>query len=471
MTSNDHANTERLVFPTRVSRKEKLTWETRNRPALTGVNTSIGASITVFCLYFAGLHTALNLSLGAGVPIPYLLCGIACVLSLYIGAAQMRGISLKESWPLVTYVILAVMVTAVAAESDYVTRSAKGILQLFYSLTVAICLYFLVLSIPRDRMTSLCLILLTIMAVASVLESVPLLREYFDSVGEWLSPDWFSSNDLRDELIHGATRAKILSPEPSVAATSFFWVSMLFSWCWRPNLKQGLWWGATAMILLFTVRSPIVIIGIALSVIAIYWFRMANQKARSSLGTNIALLVLLVLVAIGVSFVAYNIFEARLESILSGEGSFSMRVSGALQFAADYAIRHPWFGTGVVGDLEMLSEEIVGFYRSIGMGSGFDISTYGGWVTARKGLSNDIALHFVYFGGIGGLVAGGLLLRVLKLSNRWLWTMLVFQIFTFSMASGGYNSAPIWCIGASLLAAAKLKEVSLEGGTAVPLQT
>jgi len=415
----------------------------------------------MFCLYFLGVHTAFYISLGDRLPLPYLVCGIAGVLALPSILSELRGVRLKDSWPMIVYVVMATVVTAIAAEPDYIMRSAKGISQLYYSLATAICLYFVVLTIPRQKMSRLCLVLLCVMAVAALLESIPPLREYFDLVGRWLSPDWIYSSDARDELMHGAIRAKVFSPEPSTAATSFFWLSMLFFWSWRPTVKQAILWIITAMIMLATVRSPGLIVAIAFSFLSIYGFRLIGQKNRFSLGTNIALLVLLILVGVGISASVFSIFEERFYSIMAGEGSFSMRITGALQFATDYAIHHPWFGTGVVGDLEMLSQEIAGFYRSIGMGGVVDTRTSAGWVTANKGLSNNIALHFVYFGGFGGLVAGALLLRAAWLRNRWLSTILFLQILAFSMSLGGYNSAPIWCIGASLVAAARLKDKSM----------
>ena len=463
MAENYRNNTERLNPPYgRILLRQDFNIQRPLAIAAKVKSVSVNARIAVFCLYFAGIHTAFYISLGAGLPIPYLMCGIAGVLAFPSILPELRGVRLNDSWPLLAYVVMATVVTAIAAEPTYIMRSVKGVLQLYYSLAAAICLYFVVLTIPRRKMSSLCLVLLCVMAGMAVLESFGTLREYFDSVGRWLSPDWIYSSDARDELLHGAIRTKVLSPEPSTAATSFFWVSMLFFWSWRPTFKQASLWGVTAMIMLATVRSPGLIVAIAFSFLSIYGFRLIGQKNRFSLGTNIALLALLTLVAVGITVSVFSIFEERFYSIMAGEGSFSMRITGALQFATDYVIQHPWIGTGVVGDLEMLSQEIAGFYRSIGMGVGIDTRTYSGWVMASKGLSNNIALHFVYFGGVGGLVSAVLLLRASWLRNRWLWTILVLQILAFSMSGGGYNSAPIWCIGASLIAAAKLKEASLE---------
>jgi len=428
-------------------------------------------------LYVLGVLTAYVLPFGSNAPFPYALCGLASILILPYVFPELLRVRLRNGWPIISYLFLATIITAIAAEPGYLMRSLRGISQLYYSVTAAVCLYFLVRSIPRFKMANICLSILVIMAILSVLEFLGPLRGLSDSFREMASPGWGYSNDDRDLSMHGAVRSKVFSPEPSTAAESFFWISMLFLWSSASDYRRLSIWFATVVVMLWTVRSPSLIAAIACSFITIYAFQFVNSGRKFTARRNLELLGILATVILVVSIAAYGMFVERLSSISSGEASFTMRITGALQFAAEYVTNHVWFGTGVVGDLEMLTDQIASFYISLGLQSttGIDLNTNAGAVVASRGLANNIAIHFVYFGGIGGIVAGALIVRALFLSNAWLWAVLLLQIFSFSMSNAGYNSAPIWCIGSSLLAAAKLKEISLKGpgksSVPDPLQT
>jgi hypothetical protein len=430
-------------------------------------------NLVCFCLYVFGIHTVFGVPMGDGAPFPFILCAVASLLALPCVLPYLLRLRLSNCWPMVAYLLLATVITAVAAEPSYYARSLRGILQLYYSVALATCLFWVILSIPRQKLASVCLLILVVLALASLLEFLGPLRDISDRFREIASPNWGYDANERDLAMHGAVRTKVFSPEPSIAATTFFWVSMMFFWSATMSFRQFLLWLTPAIIMLWTNRSPTLIAAIACCGFTYYALEFIAGGKRFLTNRNLSVLAISAGVVAAIVIGAYSLFEERFASILSGEGSFAMRETGALQFAGEYVTQHPFIGTGVVGDFEMLTDDIVSLYHSLGVDSqaGMDLNTSAGSVVASKGLTNDVAIHFTYFGGIGGIIEAALLIAALYLCNRWLWALVLLDVFAFSMSGGGYNGPPIWFIGFSLLAVAKLKEASLreaETGPAWP---
>jgi hypothetical protein len=419
-------------------------------------------NIACFLLHILGVITVFTIPLG-GAPVPYLVCGIASALAMPLLWPRLIQLRLKDCWPMVLYLMFATAVTAFAAESPYVVRSIRGVIQLYYSVGVATCLYLLIFSIRREKMATFCLVFLMIMAVASLLEFLGPLRSVSDTFRQIASPNWGYSNDERDIAMHGAIRTKVFTPEPSGAAGAFFWVSMLFFWSANLNYRRLLMWLVAAAILLWTVRSPTFIPAILCSLVTILVLECIDRGGKLLSSRNMMFTGGLMGISVLILIAAYPIFEERFKSISSGEGSFTMRESGALQFAGEYVEKHPFVGTGVVGDLEMLSGELSEFFISLGLVRDIKFSnvTEDSQFSVSKSLTNNVAVHFVYFGGLCGLIAAALLLRATFIGRRGLWMLVLLQIFIFAMAGGGYNSAPIWCIGFSLVAVARLRFIAL----------
>jgi hypothetical protein len=418
------------------------------------------AKIFCFLLFFFGVHSALSMQLGLGAPFPYILCGVASICALGIVLPQLLLSRLRNWLPLISYLILATLVTAIAAEPAYFARSARGVLQLYYSVATGVILYYLVLIIPRERMATICLVVLVVLSSASLLEFLGPLRGVSNSFRGIATPGWGYDGDERDLAMHGAIRSKVFSPEPSAVATSFFWLSMLFCWSSRLQARQLLIWLATAVILLWTVRSPTLIVAMACSFCTICVLQIVGNRRMVFTRRTLASIGITAGVCLMIGLAARGIFAERFKSISDGEGSFTMRETGSFQFAGEFLTSHVMIGTGVVGDLEMLSNELTSFGRSLGLGQNKD--TDNGQFAAGKDLTNNVAIHFVYFGGVCGVIAACLLIMSLYLANRWLWVVILLQIFAFAMSGGAYNSAPIWCIGFSLAAAARLRVASLE---------
>src|SRR5579863_9344453 len=236
----------------------------------------IPLNLVCFCLYVVGVLTAFGISIGGGAPFPYMLCGVAGLLAALCILPYLLCLRLKDCWPIVAYLALATVCTGIAAEQDYLVRSARGILQLYYSVALAAGLYFIVLSIPREKMVSICLIVCVIMALASVLEFFGPLRNLSDSFRQLASPNWGYDNDARDLAMHGAVRSKVFSPEPSVAATCFFWISMMFLWSMTVNPRHLVLWLMAAVVMLWTVRSPTLVVAFAFACITTYTFQLVG---------------------------------------------------------------------------------------------------------------------------------------------------------------------------------------------------
>ena len=99
----------------------------------------------------------------------------------------------------------------------------------------------------------------------------------------------------------------------------------------------------------------------------------------------------------------------------------------------------------------MYVDDIRTMYLSMGMSWISLVSDEG----IAQGISNSVGLHFIYFGGVCGLLAFGFLIMLCRLRRFSLWLLLLVQLGILWCMQGGYNTAMLWCTSAAIVAAAK----------------
>ena len=410
--------------------------------------------IIIFVLYVFGLHTSYTYLLDPTTPIPFTVCALAFLLSVPVVVMQARSGKLKQIWPFLAYILLAIVVTYITAQPEYYLKSFRGALQLVYSLVIATGLYYLVLSMPQATLARVCFVLLIGLAVFAALERIPAVGALSDRFRALLDTGGLAggvyNSDLRDIAMHGDIRSKVFSLEPSHAAITFFWLSMVFIWSSRGRALTIAVWLCACALSIWSIQSPILLMAVVCGVPAFSLVR--RSRHASALPLEFQVLPLLVTLALtGILFyVTWDLFSARAGDVIAGEGSFIMRVSGPWLFLTEFIPKFPFVGVGVVGDLDMLSEQLLGMYRALGL-------SWMGPEFVGKSLSNCLGLHFVYFGGLGSLVTLWLLLKASWMNDRKIWLLVMVQSAALWMSMGGYNSVRVWCVSFALLAAARSK--------------
>ena len=406
--------------------------------------------VALFILFFTGVHTAVSLYWWTAFPVPYIACGAAMLLSVPRILPALRRITWRQSWAVPAYLIVAVVITLLTAQRQYLVYSIRGVGQLVYSVATAVSLYWLVLKIPRARLARVCLALLVLLTAVAVLEALGPLKGLVDTVVSWLSPNWNYSSEERDIILMGAIRSKAFAPEPSIAAVSIFWLSMMFLWSTRLGTFQMTAWMVLMAADIWAIRSPVFLLTLVCGFVLLAVRRMADPTWQKLSSWRMVPVLLAVLLNVTVLAGAFSIFYQRAISIETGEGSYIMRISGPFVFTGKFLATHPIAGVGVVGDLRNLTEEIAKAYDSLGLR--LDPTE-----SIEKAVSNRLALHFIYFGGVGSVITIALLLKASRLGHRLFWFVLLMQIVCFTLTGGGYNSAPMWAEFAALLAVARIK--------------
>ena len=405
--------------------------------------------LTVF-LYVVGIETTYTYFINPELPIPFTVCALAACLatrSIYDVLKHWNN----ERWWLVCYVAIALVITAATARGEYYGKSIRGASQLIYSLWLALGFYCALSKLPRATISRMALGILWFIAIFAVLEKNPEVSAISDRFRALMDTGGTMGgvydSDLRDIATHGTIRAKVFALEPSHAAITFFYVSMVFIWAARAGLVANLAWLGACAFALWGIRSPILVPCAFVGLITIVVIRR-QQRTAILKEVQLANGLMAIGVFFAMAFVSWDLFAERANEIVEGEGSFMQRVSGPWIFLREYLPKHPLVGTGVVGDLDLLSDQLLGLYRSLG-------ASWMGPEFVGKTISNCLGLHFIYFGALGGLVTLGLLLKATWLNNRAFWCVLCVQLLCVWMSMGGYNSARVWCASAAILCMAR----------------
>lgn len=410
----------------------------------------------LFMLFILGAHTSTSLQLDVGPAVPFVLCAVSAILTVILFG---RHIKLRFNHPLVYYLAFALVVSLIVFDRTFAVDYATGYLQLIYSVIISVAAYHLVVSFSPREISGLCLSAIGIIVGLSVLEQIGPLNGLFGWLFSLLHPEsaenlaQIAVNRIRDVQISGAVRSTALALEPSHAGISLLALSYGFFWGKPHRAGTFLAWGLMILVGMWAIRSPIVLYALFVPPVL---FAVSNRRGSNGLQLVIALVVLAV-VGLALSETFISIFANRIGTISQGEGSFMMRYVVPFVFLSEFASSHLLFGVGIVGNLDILGNEISAFYSSYGI---YYIESD----LAGASLSNNVAVHFIYFGIAGGILALLLLSLTVRLNSTKLWSILLIQIFSLLMFSGGYNSARPWVLCAILYGLAKLFQAAERAG-------
>ena len=412
----------------------------------------------LFVLFWLGIHTSVSLNIGLDAPLPYIISGLCALVVAPRLLTRAEGSDLKKIWPLLAYLALSMLVTWLTAVELYYMRSLRGVLQLIYSIGIAAAYYHVVFSMPRKTIAFISLSLLSLLAILSVLEVLGPTKDLSDNFRQSVSTEGSYMDDARDLALNGAIRAKVFALEPSHAATSVFVLSMAYLWATEISIAGLTWWALMVGIAGWAIRSPILLIAIVCGSVTMLLRPGKSEELMRLVRKNLLAPIMASLVSASVFFaLTYMIFQERIMQTIEGEGSFSMRVEVPYTFTKEFLQTHLWMGVGVVGNLDMLTSEIVNVYHSLGM-------TWLQGDVASRSITNCVALHFIYFGAAAGIVAIFLLFLQVRQRSRILTALLCVQLLCIWFMMGGYNSAPLWVYCALLVAV-----VSKESGHMGPV--
>lgn len=408
-----------------------------------------------FVLFVIGLHTTFVMALPSGKYFPYILCLLAVLFSLpAVFRTRFTREEGKKGLQLFVFYILVAVITWFSTADIYWLRGVRGLAQLAYSLGLAMGLYHLVSNIDRVRLSRLCLTILAFMAVAGALEALGPLRSLSDAFRSWSNPSWFYDSDYRDLSEMGAIRAKIFCPEPSMVGITAYWLTMIIVWGGAMRVFGMVVLFISLLLLTWSVRSPFLGITVVMAFISAFMLKLFDRGALRTKLMGWPKILGACALAILAGMALWPLFSERYQSLIEGDGSFNMRFRGPFIFSTNFVMNNPLVGVGMIGDLEILVSDIRTLYMDLGMQWIAEVDD----TFLAKGLSNAVALHFVYFGGVSGFGLLALLVVITRLRNLGYWIVLLLQLGVFWQLQGGYNSAPIWCISAALLAAAQMRE-------------
>ncbi len=403
--------------------------------------------IIALFLFFVGLHTYFTVAVAPGIPVPNAICLFAAALGcIHLGIRKLIRQALRE-WRMGLFLIFAILVTLFSVQSGYAAKSFRGVLQLMYAFALGLVLITLMEKSPREVLGRGALLLIIAIAFSAALEALGPLKALSDAFRQYATPNWFYDVDNRDIDIHGRIRSKVFSPEPSTAAISLYCLSMILLWGSRLSVRLLLAWLIAMMISLWAIGSPIVAISIlvGLATVAVWLLEGIYRRRRW-----ILLLGALSLVACAMTILVTVLviqMRQRIEQIQEGDISFTLRVTGSAEFTSEFVRRHPAVGIGVVGDVDMLVGELREFYVARG----------DRWIAqfedevVKKMISNNVFIHFIYWGGFGGMFAGLLLLSAIKIKSILLKFLVLVQLSVLWMTLGGYNTPTIWCLSAAIV--------------------
>lgn len=248
----------------------------------------------------------------------------------------------------------------------------------------------------REQLTRLFFYSAVVVIAFAFLEAFVGLSAFSDAVRARLYGEdgvFLYSSDDRDILLHGITRPKVFTQEPSHPAK---WVAvMLSAWLLLSSSKRKeIIFVGLLIVAMAAMRSPTLL----LSLIAFFYFSFINQ-AKTSLGWRLirgfSLAVLLFALATVQYWAAVLPFE-RAQALADGSDASSViRLIGPAQIAIEQLQKDPFFGVGIgaTSAADDTLRSVYSQYESIKM-ERFDLVQDSGW-------GNSLFQFFVFFGILG----------------------------------------------------------------------
>lgn len=390
--------------------------------------------------FLAGIYLSMEISLGAGPPIPALPAAAASGLLLL---RHMDWIEERHVTALLLVLLCYLLSLFCAPNYAFLTERLKGFVQISYSLVIGYGFFIVAIRYDRARLARIFLALCAVILIGAALENYTGLKAVSDEVRERMYSFGVYASDERDQNLYGMIRPKFFTSEPSYVTFGFS--LFLFGWYGlstsRYKIAVSLAMLALAYLLM---RGPTLLLVIPL--MALYEVLIAARERRAGRvvhnRTKLAVMtsVSLVLIVAG-GWVGATLYAERLQAVLSGaDQSFFYREIGPAITAFDTIARYPFTGIGITGE-ELIGNRILSIYMS---SPAFSTD----WTIDKVShiLTNYFWSHWIYFGlgwGLALVAAMSYFLKSLGVpSLAFCWT--AWAIFGQSM--GAYVAPRTWLV-------------------------
>lgn len=415
-------------------------------------------------VYLVGLYTYIPLGFLPGPPVPAFLAGTAGFLLLLL---NLRGLRVRDAWPLAAYLGLALWGIAVAPEAArYLGERSKSWIYLVYSVAGSLGLFLELARWSRDRLARLFLTATLLILAGAALESYTPLGAVSDAVRRAVFEEGVYAADRRDVLLFGRVRPKLFTSEPSHVAKFFLLSSSVWLGLTRAR-RRYLTYALLAAAGLFLIRSPIVILTAGAAAVTKVWLDMpglSRSLLTGPLRRRLGLLAMAAALALLVAGAAATILSTRIAQIASGaDESFLLRIAAPALLATETAVSYPFFGVGLGGNDAMVHEMQTAFTRL-----GVDTSRF---EEVAEKLFNVFWMHWIYFGALGGVVAVWLVgLFARKVGARH-YLFVASMALLFSQTMGAYNGIRYWSYLMLIFVVSRVRLAELRTVPAAPPAT
>lgn len=335
-------------------------------------------------------------------------------------------------WPDLTYflgVIIVLLASALCSPGlGYVGHKLTGVLQTSVSVFAGMMLFMTMKEIPQQKLKSLFSWLTVMLFIGVVAELLGFLRgvsDAFRNLAYSQGGYHIYAATARDIGLAGFRRPSFFVSEPSLVAIGFFVFSC--SWFALSNRSKTLFLLTLMhLLMLFMVRSPIILISLAVMVII---FLLAGQSKTLYRRVFVGLVFVVFLTSY---LVVANPLGSRVSESLEGASSFeksseNIRMVFPYITMKDVLVSSPLWGVGISG------KEVIESFASLP----FDLSTILG--------NNNFAAMFTYLGILGS----ALFCTVQYRYFRWALPMkqvIILTVFAlaFSQTNGGFETPRFW---------------------------
>jgi hypothetical protein len=408
-------------------------------------------------IFLFGIATGIDLKLGAGLPIPAVIAGVAACLML------IRRMSLIHERDLLSMLILLlIFVASVLCATGYemMGERFKGLIQISYSIVIAYALYITITIYDRDQLARIFLIACLFIIFGTVLETYTSFRSVSDAFRAKVYTFGVYESDLRDLRLYGRIRPKLFTSEPSFL--TFAYLLCAFAWYAASRFPAKLV-GFFALLAVGYVlmRGPILLLGAPLA--GAYELFLAPRFNGPLPGKlNFARVVFGVAacgVLAGIVFIAGTaLFSERIyEFMARGDASFFYRIIGPTLITFDALQKYPLAGIGITGE-EFIENSVWQIYFSSPL-----ITLQFRTNPINTVLTNYFWLHWLYFGlGFGVIVLAGIYYWLKRLGTPSI-TFCWIVWMTFGQSVGAYVSPRTWTVLLLAAGIARLHQLQPSG--------
>jgi hypothetical protein len=340
--------------------------------------------------------------------------------------------------------ILSVALISVVAgmDADFIGERAKSFMLFCYSIFMG---YAFRLELGRAKREDVAWVtgwLLAAIASAALLEYLGPLKPISDTFRTWNS-QFVYVHERRDLMIAGHIRPAVFTSEPSLVAIGV----AVFSFAWFVTTKSRhriMLLGLVTALTVFLVRSPIsaMILPPVGMIILINAFRQSSGNRRAQ-QVYFASALLIFVIPVGYLLFA-TILDAR--GGWSGDQSLAVRLIAPPRIAAAVLEEAPLMGAGI-GGRGVILNQMEDVFFDLGLARAMD------WSNNEIRLANLFWEHWIYFGLLGGSIAGYAIARYFRMLCGSNWIPVTLFVLLLANAMGAYSTPRPWSFATLVLIA------------------